>query len=281
MMDKLKKMALVTALIMLPFFIANVNAQKKVKLSYNLQAGNSYLTTIDLDQDIVFEANGQPMTLDQRVVFKTTSSIANQNADSTTISTTIDAVRMEQSIFGMEIIYDSEDTSTLANPMAVEVGKAMEKVLGASIGTVIDEHGNVLRYNLGSLGENTDMGNNLSSGNSYVVFPGAKVAVGDSWEADITPMKNSDMKSHSKYTHNKIGKKTVVIGVVSTITSNAVEGEEMKMKGTISGELIVDRKSGWTLKSEMDMETELELEQNGMKFPATISGTILLGSEQK
>ena len=55
----------------------------------------------------------------------------------------------------------------------------------------------------------------------------------------------------------------------------------MKMEGTISGEITVDRKSGWTLKSEMDMETELELEQNGMKFPATISGTILLESEQK
>jgi len=280
-MNKLKKMAMVGALILLPFLISNVNAQKKVKLSYNLQTGNSYITTIDLDQDIVFEANGQPMTLDQRIVFRTGSTIASQNADSTTINTTIDAVRMEQSIFGMEIIYDSEDTSTLANPMAVEVGKAMEKVLGASIGTVIDKYGNVLHYDLGSLGENTDMGNNLSSGNSYIVFSNEKVAVGDTWEADITPMKNSDMKSHSKYTLNKISKKTVVIGVVSTITSNTVDGEEMKMEGTISGEITVDRKSGWTLKSEMDMETELELEQNGMKFPATISGTILLESEQK
>jgi len=280
-MNEFKKVALIAALLLLPFLITNVNAQKKVKLSYNLQTGNSYVSTIDLDQDIIFEANGQPMTLDQRIVFRTTSTIASHNNDSTTISTSIDAIRMEQSIFGMEIIYDSEDTSTLANPMAVEVGKAMEKVLGASMATVIDKNGNILHYDLGSLGENTDMGNNLSSGNSYIVFSGEKVAVGDTWEADITPMKNSDMKSHSKYTLNKISKKTVVIGVVSIITSNTMEGEDMKMDGTISGEMIIDRKSGWTLKSEMDMETELELEQNGMKFPATISGTILLESERK
>ncbi len=273
-MTNLKKMAMVTAILMLPLFLTTAFAQKKINLSYQLELGQKYNIVTEIDQDIVFEANGQPMTLDQKMKFKSSSFIEKVEEDSITIKTTIDAVRMEQSIFGMEILYDSEDESTMENPMAAEVGKAMSKILGASMATIVDSKGNVHKYDLGGLADNSEMANNLTTGNSYVVFPEGKISVGDSWEADITPMKNSDMKSHTKYTLMKITKKTVVIEVLSTITANDFEDEDMKMQGEITGEMIVDRKTGWTIQSDMDMETELELDQNGMKFPATISGTI-------
>ena len=273
-MNNFKKMAIVTALLMLPLFLTSVLAQKKVSLSYQLEQGQIFKTTTNIDQDIVFEANGQPMALDQKMIFKSSSFVEKVEKDSITIKTTIDAVRMEQSIFGMEIVYDSEDESTTEDPMAAEVGKAMSKIIGASMATIVDEKGNVKKYDLGNFADNSEMANNLTSGNSYTVFPEGKITVGHSWEADITPMKNSDMKSHTKYTLTKISKKTVTIEVLSTITANNVEGEDMKMQGEIIGEIIVDRKTGWTIQSDMDMETELELEQNGMKFPATISGTI-------
>ncbi len=280
-MTNLKKMAMVTALLMLPLFITTIFAQKKVSLSYQLELGQKFDIVTEIDQDIVFEANGQPMTLDQKMTFKSSSFIEKVEEDSITINTTIDAVRMEQSIFGMEILYDSEDESTMKDPMAAEVGKAMSKILGASMATIVDSKGNVHKYDLGGLADNSEMANNLTTGNSYTVFPEGKVSVGDSWEADITPMKNSDMKSHTKYTLMKITKKTVVIEVLSTITANNFEDEDMKMQGEITGEMIVDRKTGWTIQSDMDMETELELDQNGMKFPATISGTINVVSSLK
>lgn len=280
-MNNFKKMAIVTALLMLPLFLTSVLAQKKVSLSYQLEQGQIFKTTTNIDQDIVFEANGQPMALDQKMIFKSSSFVEKVEKDSITIKTTIDAVRMEQSIFGMEIVYDSEDESTTEDPMAAEVGKAMSKIIGASMATIVDEKGNVKKYDLGNFADNSEMANNLTSGNSYTVFPEGKITVGHSWEADITPMKNSDMKSHTKYTLTKISKKTVTIEVLSTITANNVEGEDMKMQGEIIGEIIVDRKTGWTIQSDMDMETELELEQNGMKFPATISGTINVISSLK
>ncbi len=280
-MTNLKKMAMVTAILMLPLFLTSVFAQKKINLSYQLELGQKFDIVTEIDQDIVFEANGQPMTLDQKMTFKSSSFIEKVEEDSITINTTIDAVRMEQSIFGMEILYDSEDESTMKDPMAAEVGKAMSKILGASMATIVDSKGNVHKYDLGGLADNSEMANNLTTGNSYVVFPEGKISVGDSWEADITPMKNSDMKSHTKYTLMKITKKTVVIEVLSTITANNFEDEDMKMQGEITGEMIVDRKTGWTIQSDMDMETELELDQNGMKFPATISGTINVVSSLK
>ena len=274
-------MAMVTAILMLPLFITTIFAQKKVSLSYQLELGQKFDIVTEIDQDIVFEANGQPMIFDQKMIFKTSSFIEKVEKDSITIKITIDAIRMEQSIFGMEILYDSEDESTMENPMAAEVGKVMSKVIGANIAAIIDEKGNVKKYDLSNLGDNSQMANNLTTGNSYTVFPEGKVSVDDSWEADITPLKNSDMKSHTKYTLKKITKKTVTIEILSTITANNIDGEDLKMEGEITGEIIVDRKTGWTIQSDMDMETELELEQNGMKFPATISGTINVVSSLK
>ncbi len=280
-MSNLKKIALVTALLILPLFITTLLAQKKIDLSYNLEQGTTFEIVTAIDQDIVFEANGQPMTLDQKLIFKSSTIVESVEKDSISLRTTIDAIRMEQSIFGMEIIYDSEDTKTTENPMAEEVGKAMGKILGETMSTLIDKKGNVLKYDLGGLASNSEMANNISSGNSNTVFPENKISVGDFWEADITPMKNSDMKSHTKYTLVKITKKTVTIEILSTITANDIEGEDIKMQGVIEGEIIVERKTGWTIQSDLDMETALELEQNGMKFPATISSTINVISSAK
>ena len=279
-MNNLKKMAVVVALIILPVFIISSFAQKKVNLSYKLEQGKSFNIITVVDQDIVFDANGQTMTLDQTITTKSVSKIESVGDGQLTINTTMSAMRMAQSIFGMEIIYDSEDETTKQNPMAEKIGEALEKLIGASYSTIIDNKGNVLSYDLGEFASNDDMANNISSGNSYVVFPEGKVAVGSSWEADITPLKESDMKVHSKYTLIKASKKSATIKVESIITANNIEDEELKMDGTITGEIIVNAKTGWTTESTMDMEMELEIDQGGVKFPASISGTITLESTE-
>lgn len=280
-MNKLKKMAMVAALIMLPVFVVSTFAQKKVKLSYKLEQGKSFNIITEVDQDIVFDANGQTMTLDQTIRTKSVSTIENVDDNQLTIKTTMSAMRMSQSIFGMEIIYDSEDDATMQNPMAAKIGEALEKLIGASYSTIIDSRGNVQSYDLGDFAGNDEMTNNISSGNSYVVYPDKKISIGDSWEADIMPLKESDMKVFSKYTLIKASKKLATIKVESIISANNIEGEELKMDGSIIGEIIIDPRTGWTNESNMDMEIEMEIDADGMKFPATISGTITLKSTEK
>lgn len=278
-MKILKKVAIVTALLMLPIFISSTFAQKKVNLSYKLQQGQLFNIESVIDQDIVFEANGQPMTLDQTITTKSISKVEDVSAGNISISTTLSSMIMAQSIFGMDIVYNSED-SVQTNPMAEKIGEALKKLIGASYQTIIDNKGNVKSYDLGEFGENEDMTNNISSGNTYVVFPEGKIAVGSTWEADIKPMETSDMKVRSKYTLIKASKKSATIGVESAITANNVGDEDMKMNGSIIGEITVNPKTGWTTSSNMDMEVELEIDQNGMKFPATISGTIEVESSK-
>jgi hypothetical protein len=273
-MKNLKKVAMVAALIMLPIFVASSFAQKKVLLTYKLKQGETHKLTTLIDQDIDFEVNGQSMSLNQGIKMKTTVYIAEASGTENTIKTTLDAIRMEQSIFGMDLVYDSEDETSKGNPMVEKIAESFEKLIGHAYSVIIDNKGNVKEYDLGDFGLNNDMANNINSGGSYVVFPDYKVKVNDSWEADIKPMENSDMSYHTKYTVIKITRKVVTLDVTTKISANALNGIDTKMDGEISGEIIVNTKTGWTVSSEMDMDMNMELEQNGTKFPASISGTI-------
>ena len=281
LMNNLKKLALVTAILMLPIFVASTFAQKKVSLSYKLEQGQSFDVLTEIDQDIVFETNGQTMALEQIITTKSVSVIDNTSGEELSIKTSLGAIKTIQSIFGMEIIYDSEDETTKNNPMAEQMSAAFEKLIGASYTTVIDNKGNVLKYDLGEFADSEEMTNNISSGNSYIVFPEDKIVVGDSWEADIKPLDDSDMKVSSKYTLVKASKKSATINVVSTISANNMDGEDMKMDGTITGILLVNPKTGWTVSSTMDMEIEMEMVKDDMKFPASISGEITMTSTEK
>jgi len=279
-MKSFKKLAMVAALIMLPMFIVTSFAQKKVMLKYKLKEGSSFINITSLDQEISFEANGQSMSLNQEMNMKT-DIVVEENNDNFKLNTTLSAMRMVQSIFGMEIIYDSEIDSTKNDPMVKKIAESLDKLVGSSYSVTIDDKGEIIEYDLGSFMDNSDVTNNLTSGNSYANFPDHKVAVGDSWDADITPLKDSDMSYHTTYTVLKIKKKAVTLGVKSKITANKLKDMDSKIDGTISGEMIINPKTGWTMSSDMDMEMTMEMNQGGNTFPATISGTVTVESQEK
>ncbi len=75
--------------------------------------------------------------------------------------------------------------------------------------------------------------------------------------------------------------KTATIQFDGTISANTMQDMDMKMDGTQKGEMIVDVNTGWLIESSVDQEIELDIDQNGQKFPATISGTIKTVSAKK
>jgi hypothetical protein len=121
----------------------------------------------------------------------------------------------------------------------------------------------------------------MNSGAQFAAYPDGKVSVGDTWDADIYANENSDMKFHAKYTLLKVSGKQATIGIDGTITANADEDIDLKMNGTQKGEMVVDVKTGWLIESTINQDIELDVEQNGQKFPATISGTIVTSSSKK
>lgn len=270
---------LTTAL--LQFALVPLFAQKSVELKYNLNEGDVYSYVIDTDQDIVFEANGQTMALDQLMTFDMTQKVYNVTGDSIKLDGQIKRIQSTQGIFGMEVKYDSDDPSTTQNPMVAKMGEEFAKVLNKSYFITMDKKGNMGSMDLRGITDNDDIANNLNSGSQYAIYPEGKVSVGESWDKEIVPSEESDMMFTLTYTLLKVTGKEATLGLNGKISANKFNEADLKMDGTMTGEMIVDVKTGWLIKSTMDQEIEMEVEQNGMKFPATISGTTITTSEKQ
>ena len=279
-MNNYKKIITTITLVLIPGLLISLYAQKSVDLKYNVNKGDKYVYKMNVDQDIAFEASGQTMALDQLMDFRMTSKIDDKVGDDYHLSTSVDAIKMTQSIFAMQITYDSEDPNTSENPMAAKIGEELKKIIGSNIRMTMDSRGKVKEVDASELTDNDDIANNISSGTNFAIYKDGKVSIGESWDGDVTPMENSDMKVNMTYTLLKFSGKEATLGINGTITANNIDDQEMNMDGTMTGEMIVNVKTGWLIKSVIDQEIELDIDQGGQKFPATISGTITTTSEK-
>ncbi len=255
------------------FFNVNVAfSQKSAELKYKLKKGEKYNFSTNVDMDMTFEAGGNTATMESVMDIYMTSTILNVENDVINQDFVFDRIAMNQKIFGMEINYDSDDTSTYNSGMGAKVGQEMNKIIGQSIVMSMDDRGNIIDLDLSGI-DNTDITNNITSGNTYTVYPDHKVKVGDTWESDINPIKGGDMKVHVNYKLVKLSKKSATIEVKGSITANEVKGEEINMNGTTEGEMIVNVKTGILISSKIDLDMTMDIEQNGTKFPATLLST--------
>ena len=133
-----KKFIATLIIMLMPGLLISLYAQKSVELKYNLDIGDVYQNNMHIDQDIVFDAGGQTMALDQLMDFRMTSNVKDKPGDDFTVVSTIDAIKMTQSIFGMQITYDSEDPMTLQNPMVAKIAETLGELIGAEYTMVMD-----------------------------------------------------------------------------------------------------------------------------------------------
>lgn len=257
-----------------------MQAQKSILLTYDLEAGQQYDYQINMDQDIVFETGGQTMTLDQIMSFGTTTKVLYSSSDSINILTTIDKIQMDQQIFGMQLKYDSDDQSTHSG-MGAQMAEAMNPLIHANYTTTIDNRGKVIQVDFGKLVGNNEIAGNLNSANNFCIYPEYKVKVGDSWETDIAPMEGSDSKVHAKYTIKSISESDVILDYAGQLSGNSLDGDTVNLSGIQTGEMTVDKKTGWLIKSTIEQDIKMEMEKEGNKFPATITGIVTIVSTKK
>ena len=261
-----------TIVIVIMFTITIANAQKAVELTYNLNVGDKYEFNTELNQDISFDANGQTMTLEQVMSFQMGTQVISIADGLITQDLKFDKVSMNQQIFGMELNYNSEDESTWT-VMGAQIADQFNKIIGVSINFGMDNKGNIVEIDLSELKGVDDLTNNLTSGSNFALYPKGDIKVGETWERNIKPLKDSEMRVFMKYTLLKITKKQVIISLDGTLSGNVVDGTEVKLDGTTGGELIVDRNTGMLVNSTMDIDLTIEIEQQGMKIPANIVST--------
>jgi hypothetical protein len=256
-------------------FINQSIAQKSVQLKYHLESGDRFNNVSNIEQTIQFEAMGQKATLDQEMTFYMASEIDSVVDGIITQSTTFKRIVMDQKIFGMEINYDSDDSSTFNSPMGAEFAAQMNKLINATVVARMNDRGQVQEMDLSELGDAGEMSGNLNTGNNYAVYPDYKVKVGESWEEELKPLETSNMAVKVKYTLKKATRKEAVLdvdGILSANIDNPEAGGELD--GTMVGEMTIDRKTGMVKVSSLQLDMEMEMEKNGMNIPATVTSFI-------
>jgi len=275
------KLLIVLALT-LPIISLQANAQKRVLLRYNVKQGEIFASHQVTNQDINMQAQGQTISMNQVITTDISTEIGKVTPGEIKTSNMVNKMLMKQTMFGQELTYDSSDPSTYASGRGKLVGDALNKIIKKPYGITMDHFGNISAYNLSALlKDNNKISGNIKSGNNYVVFPDHKVKVGDSWEADIKPMKMDKMDIHIKYTLKKLSRKKATIGIEGTLTASKVAGQSINLTGTQSGDVVVDTKTGWTMSSHMTQDIKMKIEKNGMEIPMDINSTITSTVEKK
>ncbi len=279
----MKNLKLFIALaLILPIIPLQANAQKKVLLKYKVKQGEKFISHQTANQDMDMEAQGQTITMNQVITTDISTVIGDVTPKEIKITNMVERVTMKQTIFGQELNYDSSDPSTFASGRGKQIGDAMKKIIKKPYAITMDHLGNISSYNLSALLQGTDkIAGNIKSGNNYVIFPDHKVKVGDSWEADIKPMKTDNMKIHIKYTLKKLSGKKATIGLEGVITASKIAGQTIKLSGTQDGEVVVDTKTGWTMSTHLTQDVKMKMEKNGMEIPMNISSTTTSTTEKK
>ncbi len=252
--------------------LSSTYAQKSVELKYNLNKGDKYNFVTNVDMDMSFEAMGSTMTMESVMIVEMTSVVNEVENNEINQDLFFDRIAMNQKVMGMEINYDSDDSSTYNSGMGAQIGAEMNKIIGKSVNMLMDNKGNILNIDVSGV-TSADITNNITSGNTYAVYPEGKVKVGAIWETDMNPLEDSEMSIHLKYTLLKASKKQATIGVEGVITANEIEGDEINMDGITVGEMIVNVKTGMLISSTIDLEMTMDIEQGGVKFPATMMST--------
>lgn len=270
MMKKIKQSILILAML----FLTNpIFSQKSIELKYRLQKNDQYQYTTQTNQNIKMDVNGMEMSMDMNVTMNMVYKIVDQNNENNNISGEIKQITMSQSLFGMSIDYDS-DKPNPDDPMLAEINDEFQKILNSEFHFSIDPEGKINSIDLSNINENNELANNFNSGTSFAIYPKNNTIIGETWSEDIVPAAGSDMKYMVKYTLLKIEDNHATIGIEGVISANSVNDVDLKLEGTVNGEMIVDSITGWLIESFLTQNLEMDIEQDGIILPATLTGTI-------
>jgi len=258
-------------------------ATKMLKFGFEKGKAYDYETILNMDQ----EANGQKMQMDMTVYYS--MQVMSDDGDTKTISSTYERFKMSAGAGGMNIEIDSD------KPLPEFGGdedkakgmKMLNGLLGAIKGRKfimkVNREGKVLEVTgfedmaksmVDSMGldekakaEVIKSFNQQFNGQKVkdqferiiYIFPNKEVKVGDSWEKKTTSMGPMGGNYTSKYTVTEIEGDMVTLEEKSIIEG---EADGFDTKGTVTGTLIIDSRSGLIVNADQDMK--IDLSKDGM-----------------
>jgi len=273
------KIRLITFLIaFLLVALQTVNAQPKALLRINLEKGDNYQMTLISDNNIDQEINGQKMKVLQKITMVTSYKVLDiLPANNFVIEYSFQKMRMDMEVNGQKVVINSDSTSQDPASNAIkDITSFKLKFTVSSLGKIqsvegLEEYAQKLSSNpqlAQVLAMLTNEDNFKATFEQYFGFyPENEVQVGSKWDSSIKMpgMMNMDMLMHFEVADIK--ENQVMLNVNSDINMDSpIETNgmkiQMKMTGTQTGTMFVDRKSGLTGTSDLNQKFDMHMKFN-------------------
>ncbi|HWR32908.1 MAG TPA: DUF6263 family protein [Chitinophagaceae bacterium] len=266
-------------------------AAKFLKFNFEKGKGYDYEMVTSMDQEIM----GQDIQMDMSFYYS--MDVSDDDGKSKTINTSIDRFKMKAGAMGFTIDIDTD--KPLPDLGINEEDKDPMKILNALFGAIKDQKFSMKVDAEGKVIEITgfeNMAKNIVDSldikeeekekmmqqfnkqfnaeqmksqfeRTWYIFPNKEVKVGDTWEKN-TSLGSDEMGGGNYKSTYKV---TDIEGNMVTLeesTEISSEKGEMKMKGEITGTIVVDSDSGLIVKADQDMTLKPTEKGKGFEIKA-------------
>lgn len=266
------------------------SASDQVELRLRPEQGKTYAVAMEVNSESKVMGMGTKTVMNMEM-----SMTADEVSDEEVImSSTYDrmAMNMETPMGNMK--YDSDDPEGASGMMGDMLKPVFDKLLEANLKITFNELGEVVSSSgmeglfegmagMESMGDQMNAADQM--GAATAVFPEEAVGVGDSWEKEIVNTTSAPMVMKAVYTVEDITADEVILKLTGDIST--YEGEDAgaaaaqieEVTGDFTGDLVVERASGWTKSANLTQNMQMKMTQQGMPLTVDAVNTITMTSK--
>lgn len=239
-------------------------APKGAKLRLDLPVGTTVQMETDMQMDYYTDSKLSNKMMSQHIVLNNQYKVLEKNDGIHTLTYSIDRMRLDQSMGGQEMSFDSDNPES-DNPMAMALAQQFGGVTDAEITVKVNELGEVIEKGDVS---NPTYAQMLNTDQLFVEFPEKEITQGEKWMEEMdTDANGKNIAMKVEYNVKELTKDKVTLGMKIDPNSIMIDGEPNEdFKLNQEGSIVFDRKTGQMLNTSMSQVMEMENPQAGGKL---------------
>jgi|GEM_PF-1302384 len=263
----------------------DAGSEPKVDLHLNLQAGDQYLYSVGMNQQIVQEVMGQSISIDQRMTTDYAYNVLSNDGKLIKIEVAYKRIQMNFDMPQNQIAYDSDlpGTGNLS---------ALDGLIDKPFTVFMTPEGNVSKVEgysemISGLTLSDEIKGMLSDSSlvqslDMNIYAGRPVAMGESWNIsktmDISPVL---MTSDLTYTLEGSSEDLAWINVNGGISAVSKEADyDLELSGKQEGTMETDIRTGMVSSGQIGMDIDAKLIAQGFEIPMTMKMEVTISGRK-
>jgi hypothetical protein len=255
-----------------------------VNLQLSLQAGDQYLYSVGMKQQIAQEVMGQSITIDQQITTDYAYKVLSNDGKLMKIEVTYQRILVNMDLPQKQIVYDSD------SPGEGELA-AVNALIGKPFHIYMTPQGDVTRVEgydelTGGLPsaemEAMFSDSSLMQSLDMNIYAGKPVGMGESWNiAKTMQMSTLTLQSDLTYTLEGSSEDLAWINVNGNISAVSNQDEyDMELSGTQEGTLETDIRTGMVSSGQLQLDIDAKIVAQGFEIPMNLQMEVTMSGKK-